>query len=149
MARSTARSSLCASRSNLRSSADPVDWPPSSWPRPDSVKRRASRRRLLGSWVRSMSPARTRLSTERLTAGAPNRMVIFDSPPALAASPAAELAKHVGQAVLIARADHTGHAALDDAVQLLSGCEDIKLLLNAAHFSPSGRRFGTYYGYEG
>ena len=26
-------------------------------------------------------------------------------------------------------------------------CPDIKLLLNAAHFSPSGRRFGTYYGY--
>jgi Mrp family chromosome partitioning ATPase len=96
-----------------------------------------------------LASSRTAEVLDRLTAGAPNRMVIFDSPPALAASPAAELAKHVGQAVLIARADHTGHAALDDAVQLLSGCEDIKLLLNAAHFSPSGRRFGTYYGYEG
>lgn len=96
-----------------------------------------------------LSSERTAEVLDRLTLGAPNRMVIFDSPPALAASPAAELAKHVGQAVLVARADSTGQSALDDAVHLLSACDDIKLLLNAAHFSPSGRRFGTYYGYEG
>ena len=76
-----------------------------------------------------------------------NRMVIFDSPPALAASPAAELAKYVGQALVVARADKTGQSALEDALSLLSACPDIKLLLNAAQFSPSGRRFGAYYGY--
>jgi Mrp family chromosome partitioning ATPase len=92
---------------------------------------------------------RTAEVLDRLTRGAPNRMVVFDSPPALAASPAAELAKHVGQALLVARADMTGRSALEDAVQLLGACPDIKLLLNAAHFSPSGRKFGTYYGYEG
>lgn len=96
-----------------------------------------------------LASSRTAAVLDRLTQGVPNRMVIFDSPPALAASPAAELAKHVGQAVLIARADQTGQSALEDAVQLLSACDDIKLLLNAAHFSPSGRRFGSYYGYEG
>ncbi len=96
-----------------------------------------------------LTSARTAEVLHRLTCNAPNRMVIFDSPPALAASPAAELAKHVGQAVLVARADNTGQSALEDAYQLLSGCPDIKLLLNAAQFSPSGRRFGTYYGYEG
>jgi Mrp family chromosome partitioning ATPase len=81
---------------------------------------------------------------DRLTIGVPNRIVIFDTPPALAAAPAAELAKHVGQVVLVARADQTGRSALEDACQLLSACEDIKLLLNAVNFSPSGRRFGTY-----
>lgn len=81
---------------------------------------------------------------DRLTIGVPNRIVIFDTPPALAAAPAAELAKHVGQVVLVARADQTGRSALEDACQLLSSCDDIKLLLNAANFSPSGRRFGTY-----
>ena len=96
-----------------------------------------------------LSSSRTREVLDRLTVGAPNRMVIFDTPPALAASPAAELAKHVGQAVLVARADKTGQSALEDAYQLLSACPDIKLLLNAALFSPSGRRFGSYYGYEG
>ena len=69
------------------------------------------------------------------------------SPPALAATPAAELAKHAGQALLVARADMTGRAALEDAIDLLSACPDIRLLLNDATFSPSGRRFGTYYGY--
>ena len=86
---------------------------------------------------------------ERLTCGAPNRMVIFDSPPALAASPAAELAKYCGQALVICRADKTGQSALEDALSLLSACPDIKLLLNSANFSPSGRRFGDYYGYGG
>jgi len=90
---------------------------------------------------------RTREVLDRLTQGAPNRMVIFDSPPALAATPAAELAKYVSQALVVARADLTGQSALEDALSLLSACPDIKLLLNAAQFSPSGRRFGSYYGY--
>ena len=92
---------------------------------------------------------RTAEVLDRLTQGAPERMVIFDSPPALAASPAAELAKHVGQALVICRADRTGQSALEDALSLLSACPDIKLMLNAANFSPSGRKFGEYYGYGG
>lgn len=96
-----------------------------------------------------LSSSRTDVVLDHLTQGAPHRIVIFDSPPALAASPAAELAKYVGQAVLVARADRTGQGALEDAVSLLSGCPNIQLLLNAVHFSPSGRRFGSYYGYGG
>lgn len=91
-----------------------------------------------------LSSARTAEVLDRLSRGAPNRFVIFDTPPALAASPAAELAAHVGQALLVVRADETGRAAIEDAQQLLSACADIKLLLNAAQFSPSGRRFGNY-----
>ena len=94
-----------------------------------------------------LASSRTPELLDRLTQGAPNRMVIFDSPPALAATPAAELAKHVGQALVVVRADVTGQSSLEDALSLLSSCPDIKLLLNATHFSPSGRRFGTYYGY--
>lgn len=96
-----------------------------------------------------LASSRTSEVLDCLTAGAPNRMVIFDSPPALAASPASELARHVGQALVICRADKTGQSALEDALSLLSACPDIKLLLNSAHFSPSGRRFGSYYGYGG
>ena len=96
-----------------------------------------------------LASAHTARVLDRLTRGAPNRFLVFDSPPALAASPAAELAKYVGQAILVARADMTAQNALEDAYQLLGNCPDIKLLLNAAQFSPSGRRFGTYYGYEG
>ncbi|GGD93380.1 hypothetical protein GCM10011515_11470 [Tsuneonella deserti] len=96
-----------------------------------------------------LASARTAEVLDRLTRGAPHRILIFDSPPALAASPAADLARHVGQAILVARADRTGRSALEDAVQLLGACPDIKFILNGTHFSPSGRRFGTYYGYEG
>lgn len=94
-----------------------------------------------------LASSRTVAVLDRLTQGAPQRIVIFDSPPALAASPAAELAKHVGQAIVIVRADATGQGALDDAISLLSGCKNIQLLLNGTSFSPSGRRFGAYYGY--
>ena len=45
---------------------------------------------------------------------------------------------------VVVRADETSRAALEDAQQLLSACPDIKLLLNATRFSPSGRRFGDY-----
>lgn len=96
-----------------------------------------------------LASSRTPEVLDRLTQGAPNRIVIFDSPPALAATPAAELAKHCGQALVICRADRTGQSALEDALSLLSACPDIKLLLNSANFSPSGRRFGDYYGYGG
>lgn len=95
-----------------------------------------------------LSSSRTAKVLDRLTQGASHRIVIFDSPPVLAASPAAELARHVGQAVLVARADRTGQGALEDAISLLSACPNIQLLLNAAQFSPSGRRFGSYYGYK-
>jgi Mrp family chromosome partitioning ATPase len=94
-----------------------------------------------------LASRRTPEVLDRLTQGAPNRIIIFDSPPALAATPAAELAKYIGQALVVARADMTGQSALEDALSLLSACPDIKLLLNATHFSPSGRRFGSYYGY--
>lgn len=90
---------------------------------------------------------RTRVIVERL-ASKPNRIIIFDSPPALAASPASVLAYHVGQVLLVVRADRTGEAELRDAVLLLGGCEEIQLLLNAARFAPNARRFGSYYGYE-
>lgn len=101
-----------------------------------------------GSDTEFLASSRTEAILNRLTAQAPNRIVIFDSPPALAASPASELAMHVGQAVMVVRADRTGEAALRDAIGILSGCEDIKLLLNCTKFSPTGRRFGSYYGYK-
>jgi len=91
--------------------------------------------------------------TDALLAGLveadPRRIVIFDSPPALAASPASVLAAQVGQVMLVVRADKTGENDLREAVQLLDGCEHIQLVLNAVSYSPGGARFGTYYGHYG
>lgn len=84
-----------------------------------------------------------------LTEGYPRRIVIIDTPPALAAMYPAEVAKLVGQVVMVVRADSTSTNAVQDAASLLAGCPNVQLLLNAVQFSPSGRRFGSYHGYRG
>ena len=85
-----------------------------------------------------LASARTEQVLNRLTQNNPHRIVIFDSPPALSASPAS---------VLVVKADETTESALRDALGLMGGCEHIQLLLNGTKFSPTGRRFGSYYGY--
>ncbi len=90
---------------------------------------------------------RTAEIIDTLSANDPSRIIIFDSPPALAASPASVLALHVGQVLMIVHADETTDTALRDALSLLSGCEHVQLLLNRTKFSPTGRKFGSYYGY--
>lgn len=95
-----------------------------------------------------LASERTRDLVAGLLAANPRRIVIFDSPPALAASPAAVLAALVGQVMLVVRADRTSDGDLREAVSLLDGCEHIQLVLNAVAFAPGGRRFGSYYGLE-
>ncbi len=94
-----------------------------------------------------LASQRTRKVLDALTANHPRRIVIFDSPPALMASPASILAGKVGQIVMVVRADHTTEADLREAIGLLSGCEHISLMLNGTGVTASGRRFGTYYGF--
>jgi hypothetical protein len=48
---------------------------------------------------------------------------------------------------MVVHADVTTDTALRDALSLLSGCDNIQLLLNKTKFSPTGRKFGSYYGY--
>ena len=94
-----------------------------------------------------LASQRTRKVLDALTANHPRRIVIFDSPPALMASPASILAGKVGQIVMVVRADQTNEADLREAIGLLSGCDNISLMLNGTGFTASGRRFGTYYGF--
>jgi exopolysaccharide/PEP-CTERM locus tyrosine autokinase len=94
-----------------------------------------------------LAAARTAEVIDNLTRNDPSRIIIFDSPPALAASPASVLALHVGQTLMVVHADVTTDSALRDALGLLSGCEHVQLLLNRTKFSPTGRKFGNYYGY--
>jgi protein-tyrosine kinase len=94
-----------------------------------------------------LASQRTRKVLDALTANHPKRIVIFDSPPALMASPASILAGKVGQIVMVVRADQTNEADLREAIGLLSGCDNISLMLNGTGFTASGRRFGTYYGF--
>ena len=94
-----------------------------------------------------LAASRTAALIDELTRNDPTRIIIFDSPPALAASPASVLALHVGQVLMVVHADVTTDSALRDALGLLNGCDHIQLLLNRTKFSPTGRKFGAYYGY--
>jgi exopolysaccharide/PEP-CTERM locus tyrosine autokinase len=94
-----------------------------------------------------LASERTRHVLGALTGANPRRIVIFDSPPALMASPASVLASKVGQVMMVVRADKTTEADLREAIGLLSGCDNVSLMLNGAGFAATGRRFGSYYGY--
>jgi Mrp family chromosome partitioning ATPase len=90
---------------------------------------------------------RTREVLAKLVAGDRRRIILFDSPPALMASHATVLAGHVGQALVIVRADQTTEADLRETIGLLQGCGRISLILNGAGLAVTGRKFGAYDGY--
>jgi Mrp family chromosome partitioning ATPase len=90
---------------------------------------------------------RTREVLAKLVAGDGRRIVLFDSPPALMASPATMLAGLVGQTLVVVRADQTTEADLRETIGLLSACDHVGLLLNGAGVAVSTRKFGAYDGY--
>lgn len=94
-----------------------------------------------------LAAQRTGQVFRQLLAQSPTRVALFDSPPALSTSLASVLAMHAGQTVMVVKADTTSDAELREALGLLSGCNDIQLLLNGATFTPNGKRFSSYYGY--
>jgi exopolysaccharide/PEP-CTERM locus tyrosine autokinase len=92
-----------------------------------------------------LASSRTEQLLRRLTEGRPDRILLFDSPPLLAASPAAVLASHAAIALLVVRADRTSESALREAAGMLKGGAQVQLLLNGVSFSSGARRFGAYY----
>ena len=92
-----------------------------------------------------LASERAREVLARLLRADRNRIIIFDSPPVLAASPASVLAEMVGQVLLVVRADRTSEGDLRKAVALLDACDELQLVLNSAAYQPGKRRFGSYY----
>ena len=91
-----------------------------------------------------LASARTEEVLERLLAADPQRIILIDSPPVLAASSASVLAGHAGQTLVVVRADGTSEADLKETVGLLGGPARLSLVLNSASLSIGGRRFGQY-----
>lgn len=94
-----------------------------------------------------LASSRTRSLIDGLVKANSRRIVLFDSAPALAASPASVLALHVGQVLLVVRADQTSEGELREALALVNACPHIQLMLNGVSFSGSNRKFGSYYGF--
>lgn len=72
----------------------------------------------------------------------PDRIVIFDSPPLLATTEAAVLARRLGQVVLVVEANKTPQNAVGEAVDMVEGCANVSLVLNK-----TTQREGGAYGY--
>lgn len=90
------------------------------------------------------SQAMTRL-VHVLAEGDKNRVAVFDAPPALAASEAGVLAGHVGQVVMVAKANETSRRAIADALDMVNACPTISFVLNQISRSAVPQRYG-YYG---
>ncbi|MDB5394167.1 MAG: chromosome partitioning ATPase [Rhodospirillales bacterium] len=61
-----------------------------------------------------------------------DRIIIFDTAPCLVSSDAATLAAHVGQIVFVVEAEQTQQHEIVAALNLISACPDISLVLNKA-----------------
>ncbi len=61
-----------------------------------------------------------------------DRIIIFDTAPCLVSSDAATLAAHVGQIVFVVEAEQTQQHEIVAALNLISACPDIALVLNKA-----------------
>jgi len=73
-----------------------------------------------------------------------DRIIIFDSPPLLAASEAGVLASQVGQIVLVVEAGKTSEAALKDALGRVESSNVAGLLLNKGEGPGLGYDYGGY-----
>ena len=79
-----------------------------------------------------------------------DRIIIFDSPPLLAASEASVLATRMGQIVMVVEAGKTTEAALKESLNRIEQCRNVGLLLNkieGAGLGYGGYGYGYGYGY--
>jgi len=76
----------------------------------------------------------------------PDRVIIFDTPPVLVRTETSVLATHVGQVAFVVEAEQTNETTVKESLELLSGCNNIGLILNKLRSSYGTDRFGQYYG---
>lgn len=74
-----------------------------------------------------------------------DRIVIYDSPPLLASSEAAVLAREAGQVLVVVEANRTSQTTLDSALDMVDDCSNVSLLLNKASPLFSDWNFGRIY----
>jgi exopolysaccharide/PEP-CTERM locus tyrosine autokinase len=89
------------------------------------------------------SDAMSRL-VARLSAGEAGRIVLFDTPPLLAASESRVLAAHMGQVIMVIAADDTPQGSVVDALASVENCPVVVTLLNKVSPSDSGNYYGSY-----
>ena len=82
--------------------------------------------------------------TGSLAAEDPQRIILFDAAPLLAATEPAVLARHMGQVVVVVEANKTPQDAVRQALAQVEDCANVSLVLNKTSQRESG---GYAYGY--
>jgi receptor protein-tyrosine kinase len=78
-----------------------------------------------------------------------DRIIIFDTSPVLATSEGAALGLHVGQIIVVIEAEKTTELEIRGGLDVLSGCNNVMLLLNKTRTRFAFHRYGYYYGEYG
>jgi receptor protein-tyrosine kinase len=91
-----------------------------------------------------MASDATRALLHEMAERYPDRIVLFDSPPLLAASEAGALASHVGQIVVVVEARRTSESALKDALERIDTSRVTGLLLNKVETTPLQYSYDAY-----
>lgn len=73
-----------------------------------------------------------------------DRVIVIDTPPVLSSSEPSVLALHVGQILMVVEMGRTSRRAVEQALPLIGGCEDVSFMLNKTIFAPNAERFGSY-----
>ena len=94
-----------------------------------------------------LSSNKMALLVEELSSRYPDRIIIFDSPPLLAATQGEILAKLVGQIVLVVEAERTLQSMVMESVSKLSACDVVLAVFNKTKRNADGAFYGYGYGY--
>jgi len=118
----------------LRTSVEKLTILPSGTPHPRATELLAS-----DAMVRLLEDMATRYS---------DRIIIFDSPPLLVTTEARTLASHMGQVVVVVKAEGTAYADVRHALATIEACPVKLMLLNQAKtFAQDAYGYGYGYGY--
>jgi len=82
---------------------------------------------------------------EQLYERYPDRILIFDSPPLLAAPEPRVLAQHMGQIVYVVEADQTSQSTVQEALSTIESCPVVMAVLNKSSYREEGYYYSYYY----
>ena len=82
---------------------------------------------------------------EQLYERYPDRILIFDSPPLLAAPEPRVLAQHMGQIVYVVEAEQTSQSTVQEAISTVEACPVVMAVLNKSAFREEGYYYSYYY----
>ena len=95
-----------------------------------------------------LSSQRMRAFVDDISARYADRIIIIDTPPLLATTEPAVIARHVGQILMVVEAERTRNSAIEAAANLLDHNDKLRIVLNKVRPQFGDSAFGPYYAYS-